>query len=269
MILGGANQIAPDKIAAYQLGSLRVIQFAFLAAYIWALWQLFQRMVNRDVTVYAFHVITIRVITTIILSLTIYHGFSGKAPPEISRGFDMFILIAFGIGFFPEVVLRWLGARARTFFQMGEPSSYLDIESIEGIDTFTRARLAEAGVADAGHLATSNPVTLAIRTPFNLPQLVDWAGQAQLLMLIKEDNFNRLRNHAIRTSYQFYGQFHGLAAPKLPGDATIDVQFACASLDIDPSFRRLNELVERMLREPTSNQALHDPDRAEPEPAAA
>jgi hypothetical protein len=32
---------------------------------------------------------------------------------------------------------------------MGGPSSYLDIEEIEGIDTFTRARLAEIGILDA------------------------------------------------------------------------------------------------------------------------
>ena len=90
MILGGAFLVGakglecPDSclpdvqkmINDYQLGALLVIEVAFLSAYIWSLWQLFQRMVTRDVTVYAFHAITIRVVTAAILSLIFFHGLS-------------------------------------------------------------------------------------------------------------------------------------------------------------------------------------------------
>jgi hypothetical protein len=255
MILGGAllKGGSSSQVEAHQLGSLEVILFGFLAAYVWALWQLFHRMVDRDVTVYAFHVITIRVVTTIVLAITIYQLFKGTTPylpAPGSQAYNNFIFVAFAIGFFPEVMLRWLSAKARAFFQKGEPSSYLDVEAIEGIDTFTRARLAEAGIAEANHLANSNPVTLAIRTPFGLPLLVDWAGQAQLLVLLKEAKFNRLRAQGIRTSVQFYHQFCSQVAanpidvPEMSGD---EIRLACASLNVDPSFRRLKELAEKML----------------------
>jgi hypothetical protein len=85
-------------VSEYQLGSLEVIQFSFLAAYVWSLWQIFQRMIARDVTVYAFHVITIRIITTVVLALTLYQLFGGEAllagtlQPAVS---NTFIFIAF------------------------------------------------------------------------------------------------------------------------------------------------------------------------------
>ena len=73
----------------------------------------------------------------------------------------LFILLAFAIGFFPETALSWLGAQARKWiFNMGPSSSYLDIEEIEGIDSYTRARLSELGILDAPRLATCNPLTL-------------------------------------------------------------------------------------------------------------
>ena len=252
MILGGALQIGSfvkgcpgwDPILAnasskctrelqlmvdtYQLGTLQVVLFSFLAAYIWAIWQLFQRMVTRDVTVYAFHVITVRVVTSAILSLIFYQGITtvdkeevrraveaaGEArpgpaeppsaqsdqrrnqadpltpPAQAAQGMSLkeavnppigyLMLLAVAIGFFPEAAIRWIGAKAReTVFRMGPTSSYLDIEALEGIDTFSRARLAEVGIIDATHLANSNPVTLAIRTPFPFSNLsIGWVRRS-------------------------------------------------------------------------------------------
>jgi hypothetical protein len=315
MILGGAllRGQNPPPVREYQLGNLQVILIGFLSAYVWALWQLFRRMVDRDVTVYTFHVITIRIITTIILSITIFHLFRGSEPVTLTPGtdadvFDTFVLAAFCIGFFPEVVLRYLGAKARALFETGDRSTYLDIEMLEGIDTFTRARLAEAGIVEANHLANSNPITLAMRTPFTLPLLIDWAGQAQLLVLLKNAKFDHLRAHGIRTSIQFYCQFApsipasapaapalaALAPPKpaaatpaattpdpatpavttpdpatpatttpaaveptpapdateVPNILDEEVRLACACLEVDPSFRRLKEMLDRMLYQP-------------------
>lgn len=284
-----------ERISRFQLGSLQVVMYSFLTAYIWAIWQLFQRMVTRDVTVYAFHVITVRVVTTAILSLILYQAISEPPPPgpaaretlieeEAARideeaaspapeppagialaeqaadvlddslearsfKFDSMILLAVAIGFFPETVLRWLANLARRFvFRTGRLSSYFDLEKLEGVDTITRARLAETGIIDATHLAASNPVTLALRTPFTIQQIVDWIGQAQLLVLVKTVEFNRLRDSGIRTSYQFYRQAG-------PASAT-----ARAALDHDPSFLRLKEVMDRMLLGPPSKGAP-GPDR--------
>ena len=312
MLLGGAFQVGADGIGCpdgpkcnpkiqplidrYQLGSLMVVEFSFLAAYIWALWQLFQRMVTRDVTVYAFHAITIRVVTAAILSLIFYQGLastSGDAtapqtPPRAEAAmampavihvqddqqpsspeppaptpmipltgmnFNYFILLAFAIGFFPETALSWLGAQARKWiFNMGPSSSYLDIEEIEGIDSYTRARLSELGILDAPRLATCNPLTLALRTPYSLQQIIDWIGQAQLLLLLKKDTFNELRQQGIRTSFQFYELLLAnpnapiLPNPNAPILASLNVGPCQLLLENDPAFTRAKEVAGKMLQ---------------------
>jgi hypothetical protein len=302
MILGGAflvgakgigcpSPTCPEavqlSIDSYQLGSLLVIEFSFLSAYIWAIWQLFQRMVTRDVTVYAFHAITIRVVTAAILSLIFYQGFApanggmiaqqtrpateaGLAVPAVMQvqdapqpsapgsepsasiqslvgmNFNFFILLAFAIGFFPETALTWLGAQARKrIFNMGPPSSYLDIEEIEGIDSYTSARLSELGILDAPRLATYNPITLALRTPYALHQIIDWIGQAQLLLLLKKEKFAMLREEGIRTSFQFYEYFIAHPTGQVPG--SLDIDKCQLSLEKDPAFKRAKEVADKML----------------------
>jgi hypothetical protein len=194
----------------------------------------------------------------------------GASPPEaqaqagaastaaaIEPAFSYFILMAFAIGFFPEAALRWLSAQARQrIFRMGPASSYLDIEAIEGIETFTRARLAEAGILEASRLAVSNPLGLVIRTPYPLQQVIDWVGQAQLLLLLKEDRFNRLREQGIRTSFQFYDQAskpagsQGTALPSpINPDGTLDVASVLASLNADPAFMSAKEVSDKMLQQ--------------------
>jgi hypothetical protein len=311
MLLGGALEIGSTaegcpgessctepiqkQVDAYQLGALEVVMYSFLAAYVWAIAQLFQRMVTRDVTVYAFHSITVRIVTVAILSLVFFQLLSGVepeaprtmadtglmaralaqgvSPPEpqaqagaaeaaasttalVEPDFSYFILMAFAIGFFPEAALRWLAAQARQrVFGMGPASSYLDIETIEGIETFTRARLAEVGILEASRLAASNPLGLALRTPYPLQQVIDWIGQAQLLVLLKEDRFNQLREQGIRTSFQFYGQANELAdghgaAPRSPVNlgGTLDVASALASLKADPAFEGAKEVFDKLLQ---------------------
>jgi hypothetical protein len=294
MILGGAFLVGADGfkcpglecpkgiqpiIDSHQLGSLLVIEVSFLAAYVWALWQLFQRMVTRDVTVYAFHAITIRVVTAAILSLIVFQGLSpasGKLAahqpptatdaamatpavlhvqdrtampplPLLETDLNYFILLAFAIGFFPETALTWLGALARKrIFNMGPSTSYLDIEEIEGIDSYTRARLAELGIFDAPRLATCNPMTLALRTPYALQQIIDWIGQAQLLLLLKKKTFNTLREQGIRTSFQFYELLASQANAPMP--AAVDASYCKLMLQNDPAFVRAKEVAVRMLQ---------------------
>jgi hypothetical protein len=276
-----------------------VIEVAFLSAYIWSLWQLFQRMVTRDVTVYAFHAITIRVVTAAILSLIFFHGLSPaigdvaalKTPAATAAGmtmpavlkpavlnvqdapqasgsddptagsplshpdtsFNYYILLAFAIGFFPETALTWLGALARKLiFNMGPASSYLDIEEIEGIDSYTRARLSELGILDASRLANCNPMTLALRTPYSLQQIMDWIGQAQLLVLLKKETFNTLRVQGIRTSFQFYELLGNAPVPKILED--VDTSYCRLILDKDPAFVRAQEVANRMLKKPESGK---------------
>src|SRR4051812_18655486 len=274
MILGGAFQAGSSSIACsagqpcpeavqqvidrYQLDALRMMEFAFLSAYLWALWQLFQRMVTRDVTVYAFHAITVRVMTAAILSLIFFQalspasaqvgGFKNVLPDQVEamQNFDFFILLAFAIGFFPDSALTWLGAQARKrVFHMGAPASYLDIEEVEGIDTFTRARLAEIGILDAPRLAASNPLTLALRTPYSLQQIIDWIGQAQLLLILRDKSFESLRQQGIRTSFQLYKLLDVKPLPDFL--AELKIESCQLLLESDPAFVRANEVAEKMI----------------------
>jgi hypothetical protein len=209
-VLGG-EPLAPEVLRAlvdHQAGALLCLAFAFLGALLWSITYLSRRMALRDVTGHAYQTIALRLLGAAIVALFVYHTKILLVPGDFDNAqrWDevAVLLVAFAAGVVPEVALRWLAGRTRRLFGAGaeQRADELELEMIEGIDAYTRVRLAEAGIHDAQGLVAANPLHLTLRTPFSLPQVIDWIGQACLLVQLKPDLYRRLRAQGLRTAWQ-------------------------------------------------------------------
>ncbi len=216
---------APTKeLMAYGSQALVCLAFAFAGSLVWAVIYLTRRMSLRDVTAYTYQEVSMRLIVSAIAALVAYHVFG---PFRVSDGVpwgELLMLVGFGAGVMPETVLRWLLNKASRMFGAAEQNDQVDLEHIQGINAFTRARLAEVGIYDAQGLVATNPLRLAFHTPYSLPQVMDWYGQAFLLLYFRPEGMNQLRATGIRTVWEFLAA----ASPKRSGGAELPPQVPLA-----------------------------------------
>ena len=169
------------------------------------------------------------------------------------------MLLAFGAGVMPETVLRWIGNKVSRLFGAAEQNDHVDLEHIHGISAFTRARLVEVGIYDAQGLVTNNPLRLSLHTPFSLPQIMDWHGQAFILLYFQPSGLDTLRKQGIRTIWELRAAWEHQAASPLPAaQATVGngitlgdvIPRVLAILATNPIFVRASEIQDRMRESP-------------------
>jgi hypothetical protein len=95
-------------------------------------------------------------------------------------------------------------------------------------------------------LARQNPFLLLPRLPYDLGLLVDWIGQAQLYVLVKEDGLANLRALCVRDIFDLQIRLDDpQAQPQICGALRIDCKDAPAlllQLKGDPLIVRLQEV---------------------------
>ncbi|MFO1039458.1 MAG: hypothetical protein U1E45_21645 [Geminicoccaceae bacterium] len=232
---------AAKNFVPYQLNALNWMMTAFLGGYIWSIGYLLWRMGQRDVTGHAYNTISVRMLVAGLLAVVLFHIFRNWTGIE---GYVLLLPLAAGLT--PQWVMIWLLRWIQQKLQSAdEKETDLSPKLIEGIDEMVRARLSEAGVDDAQGLASANPLRLAIQTPFTFSSVLDWTGQALLLVYAKPDKFRDLSERGVRTAYELVA---------LPDDARntigtalgLDLGPIVGSLRVDPSYLRYAEIVRRM-----------------------
>jgi len=164
------------------------------------------------------------------------------------------LLIAFGVGFAPDLFLIAILRRAfqvmKVWGNRGDPTATqpttLPLLMIDDLSRDKVDRLGELGIDSAQVLARQNPFLLLPRLPFDLVLIVDWIAQAQLYALVKDVKLEALRNTYIRDVFDLHLRLANEAArPAVCTTLGITDGEACAlrqQLDEDPSFTRLQEV---------------------------
>ena len=167
----------------------------------------------------------------------------------------LLLLIAFGIGFAPDLFVLAIIRRAfqalKIWGARGEPDeknrpTSLPLLMIDDLSRDKIDRLNELGIDSAQVLARQNPFLLWPRLPFDLGLVVDWIGQAHLYALVRDEKLARLRNVFIRDSFDLYVRLGDdacrTAVCKVLGISDQDAKFLMRQLEEDPSFVRLKEV---------------------------
>jgi hypothetical protein len=96
--------------------------------------------------------------------------------------YDSSLVVSFAIAFFPRVALTGLRKLVQTRLGVtNTPIEELDIQLVQGIDVWEEARLEEEGIENVQNLATTDALSLAVRTHYSLRTILDWIDQAILI----------------------------------------------------------------------------------------
>jgi hypothetical protein len=118
-------------------------------------------------------------------------------------------VLAVVFGLVPTSSTRYLLKKAQDVFRwskttderFAEITRVTPLDILDGIDFETRYRLEECGLRDVQNLACANPIMLAVESPFNINELIDWIGQAQLCHIVGVERYMLLREYNVRTIF--------------------------------------------------------------------
>jgi hypothetical protein len=156
--------------------------FAFLGAYLFALFHVVRAYQRRDLVPKTYNTIVVRILASYVLTLAADAMVPGEALDN--RGV---IVFAFFAGILPQsalVRLRELLSAATTNRQHAVLEERAPLTELEGIDLYDRTRLAEEGINNVHALAHSDIVELMSSTRIPAGRLVDWTDQAILFLRV-------------------------------------------------------------------------------------
>lgn len=256
VLLGGLKSIADTDYATYQIQTFVVVSMAFLASYVYSLGRLLDRINNSDLYPISLYYYATRIVIACVVAAVLRHS------AEIfSVGSPILLLIGFGIGFAPDQFVLALTRRAfqalKIWGSRDDPPANSRPRSLPllMIDDLTREkidRLNELGVDSVQVLARQNPFLLLPRLPYDLGLIIDWIGQAQLYVLVREQYLQTLRGMLIRDVFDLYIRLmDDKARPEVAKALDLSDSTAAAltrQLDQDQSFTRLQEVRGAMLQ---------------------
>jgi hypothetical protein len=257
-----------DELIRYGKGTIAVSVAAFVGSYLWTLIFLARRVTNFDLSPFSFLRATIQICLATFVCIFLRHFYdsfyqlvwpNGQLPATSS----WLLALAFLVGFYPALGLNYLQERfAFLRFKTRNASAdalarELPLDMIDGIDSYIKFRLGEYEIEDVQNLALANPIQLFIETPYPMRKIVDWIGQAQLLLEVDNGKIAELRNLNIRTSLDFlrFGEsdegrkiLMGLLHPmQASNGGTQVIAERLRTFNGKPHVRALSEMIENIV----------------------
>jgi hypothetical protein len=263
-LLGGlyvlGDGITASDIETYQSGTLVVSAVAFVGAYLALFNRLLNQINNNDIYPISFHYFSVWLITAMVLAAVMRHFavVFGVTDNAVLLG------IALAIGAVPapffSAFIHWAFGKLNISGDKDDPSrssmpTNLNLLMIDGLANEKIDRLAELEISDAQVLSCQNPFLLWVRLPYDLGLIVDWIAQAQLYVCLREDGFRKARSLQIGDIHKFVSVLSDSnAAPDLCAELGLKTSYVApllASLNDNPCFVRLREVVQAMLPDPS------------------
>ena len=196
LLLSGAEFGLGDNSFLMKQSSV-AIGYAFLGGFIWSATNIVRRLIEYDLSPNVYYTAGLRIILAATVSVVL-----SFILPELTE--NALPAISFLAGMFPERVVNWFIERYKDFIDGNRIlDKQMSIENIEGISVAHKERLAEIGIDNAQNLAETSFLQLLIKTPFETRQLLDWIGQAKLLIYAKTYT-DALRDIGIRSVFDFF-----------------------------------------------------------------
>jgi hypothetical protein len=164
-----------------------VLSFAFMGAYVYFLQALMRRYFQADLRAGAYVSGYIRIVTALLVTTVLAGTLFPQLPAEAA------LSIAFIVGWFPDVGVRWLLRVASRGLRGRVPSMdpAYPLNRLDGLNVWYEARLLEEGIEDLQNLATAKVVDVLLHTRVPVARLVDWIDQALLLIHLPAESADR------------------------------------------------------------------------------
>jgi hypothetical protein len=131
---------------------------------------------------------------------------AGASPNQRGQIPEIWLVLAFAIGFIPDAAFSWLLRQTRLRLnrrhaKAANHAAATPLTIIDGIDFAAAFALEEGGIANVQNLATANPIMLHVETAYCIFPIMDWIGQAQLCAAAGPERFLLFRTINIRTIF--------------------------------------------------------------------
>lgn len=192
--------------ARAELAIGRMLFWCWLGAYIYSVERTIRHYLNDDLSPNVYISATKRFLVAFIVgaiaSLAIAAG-GNVVKLQNDDYLTTLYLISFIVGMFPERGMRWLAASAaRILGNHSEKDEESKLSKIDGITYWHRGRLEDEGVETIQNLATAHLLTLVVKTPYDVSQVVDWVDQAILVTYTTPEQIKLLKNAGFHRASQ-------------------------------------------------------------------
>jgi hypothetical protein len=236
---------------------------------------LLNRINNDDIPPITYYYFTARLLIACLVAGIVRHALAVTGDLLKTEEILFLIPIGFVVGLQPDLGTTWLVEKVSKKLKMssrqpdpaeGNIPVNLSLLLIEGLTQAKRDRLEELDLDSCQALAGHNPFLIFARTSYQLLHVIDWMGQAQLIVLARDEGIRRLRAIGVRDIFGLEIGLAGDSKGKIAEAMGIPVEVAADLLVYIgkcPAFTRLKEVSFSLA------QKLDPPAAANLDPAAA
>lgn len=259
----GSADLASQKVQYAQ--SLSAASYAFMGSFLWSSQSIIRRMIAYDLMPNVYYSAGIRIILAVLVSVLlafVVGSFTDLPSSTLASSMPVISLLA---GIFPDRVINLFIQKFDNIFNAENRlnTKTLALDNIEGMSLQHQERLVEAGIDNAENLAASSVTRLLVETPYEARQLLDWIGQAKLLVYAK-DNIQGLRQVGIRSAYDLYtsdkNQLNLTALAHIAGISPVLLLNIWAQIRSDEGTATLNYFHECMDNPAAADTTIRDVD---------
>ncbi|MBI5668725.1 MAG: hypothetical protein HZC41_12020 [Chloroflexi bacterium] len=220
-IAGFINQLIPDAstqttrtatildLLTINANSLIAMQYGVLGAYLFAVQLIYRRYTMYDLhpTVYMYCGLTI--LAGLIFNYVAFETIFSLSPPTggelAGAGKGITAIIAFALGFFPYLAIRWLDRVAYRTLNIGQRRAEdLPLGLLDGVSDLHETRLRDTGIDNIQNLASVDIAMLLLNTNFSAQEVIDWIDQSILYLHLDPSEISGFRRVGIRTVSDFH-----------------------------------------------------------------
>jgi hypothetical protein len=269
-------ELEPSEIETIQSQTLACIAFAFLSAYLVIIYRLIVRINNNDISPIAYYFFAFHIFGACIMAAIVRHILLWLQPSELAgTASDPSVpyhlaAIGFVIGMRPDLWTAWIADWVKKRVGIAQPTpldpknapASGDLMVIEGLTDEKRDRFLEMSVDSCHSLAQQNIFVIWARTTFNMPQILDWIGQAMLYLIVKQDTMRKLRDNGIRDIFAYV--VHATVADTTPLERITGfdpkiIKGQIAALAENPAYQRLLEVRAKLAPSATTASVTLSP----------
>lgn len=221
----------------WQPGSLldintqRGMQLGFLGAYVYCLNMVYRRYTTRDLQPHVYLYCAVGLIAGMVFNYVAFTAItniaSSPADPEAAEfkgvGAGAAAILAFSLGYFPNLAIRWFGRISRTsVHERQRRSDALPLSLIDGVSELHESRLQDEGIDNVQNLAAADIHDLVEKTPYSAQEIVEWVDQALLYLYVDPGEIDSFRRAGVRSVTDFRDIWSGFSIRfKVQPDGTV------------------------------------------------
>jgi len=190
--------------ALLDVNTLQAMRYGFIGAYIFSFQLVYRRYRTLDLQPAIYMYCTFTLIAGLAFNYVALEAISDLAGSQATQaatglGAGILAIVAFSLGYFPHLAIRWFDQVAHTALGMGQRrANELPLGLIDGISQLHETRLRDEGIDNVQNLASAPIGDLLINTRFSAQQLIEWVDQAALYLYLDPNEIVSFRRGGAR-----------------------------------------------------------------------